>query len=211
VSGDLTPWSTDLDAPDGRGEEPDLVESSPRSFTSRQRRWAVVVLALLVVVGAAAWYADGQRQGSEFDRLAGCVAAGESARVDADTRIAGMSSYIRPSLGISAAPVVDQSLYVLVARQALVGEPEVRLAAQSCRQVGILPFHSGLKTARTSYVEYLDAEDARLSAVAADGSKAFEASDDIVALRARAVDALRSAAPNGSERQRLDRLTRVEQ
>jgi hypothetical protein len=211
VSGDPTPWSTDLDHSGGPGQAPDLVESTPRRLTARQRRRAIVAVAVLAAIGVGAWYADGRRQASEFDRLTGCVAAGESARADADTRIAGMSSYVRPSLGVSAAPGVDQSLYILVARQALVGEPEVREAARACRQVGILSFHSRLRSARSSYVEYLDAEATRLSAVAADGSAAFEPSDGIVALRVQALGALRSATRNGSERQRLDRLTRVEQ
>jgi hypothetical protein len=211
VAGESTPWSTDLDVPEDDQGRLDLVESTPRRLTSPQRRWAVVAGALLVIITLLAWYADGRRRASEFDRLARCVAAGESARVDADTRIAGMSSYVRPSLGVSSAPGVDESLYVLVARQALVGEPEVRRAAEDCRHVALLPFHSQLKSARSAYLAYLDSEAQRLSAITADGSKAFDGSDDLVALRTSALTALRSAAPDGSERQRLDRLTRVEQ
>ena len=209
MPGEPTPGGThvdDLDEPDGR---PDLVESSPRRLTLRQRRWVAAIAVVVLLLAAVAWYADGRRRLSEFDRLADCVATGESARVDADARVAGMSSYVRPSLGVSPNPDVDQQLYRLVARQAVVGAPEVQRALRTCRQVSLLPFHSALKSARNAYLAYLAAEAAQLSSIAGDGSHAFDDTDELVSLHTQALTALRSAAPNRSGRQRLDQVVRV--
>jgi hypothetical protein len=121
-----------------------------------------------------------------------------------------MGGYVRPSLGVNPAPEVDQSLYRLVAREAEIGAPEVRRAQTGCEQVGILAFHRSLENARTAYVAFLSADTDRLAAIAADGSQAFDGSDEVVALHAQAFTELRSAAPDDSARRRLDRVTRVE-
>jgi hypothetical protein len=217
VPGEPASWTTDLDdlgdpdhADDGLDLDLDLVESKPNHLTPRQRRWIGVGLVVAVLLAALAWYADGRRRVAEFDRLASCVAAGEGARIDAEARVAGMGSYVRPSLGVNPAPDVDQSLYRLVAQEAVVGEPEVRHSLTVCEHVGILPFHPSLKTARSAYVGYLGAELDRLSAIAADGSQAFESSEELGALRSQAFAELKSAAPDDSRRRRLDQVTRVD-
>lgn len=168
-----------------------------------------IALAAVVLIGTAGWYADGRRRDQEFDRLVGCAATAEAARVAAERRVAAMASYVRPSLAVFEAP--DRQLYPLIAHEAAVGRPDVESAARGCSDVSVLPIHGELSRARSDYVRYLSAESERLVGIEADGSRAFDDTDALQALRTSAFTALAAAAPSDSARRRLTAVARVAQ
>jgi hypothetical protein len=206
VSGDPQPWITDLDQP--YDADLDVVTSQPRPFTPRQRRVAALAVVIVVVVAAGAWYADGRRRAHEFDRLLSCTSTAEAARSAAELRIGAMASYVRPSLAVLGAP--NRGLYLLIAREAEVVRPDFAAALRGCEAVSVLGIHGALEGARSQYVSYLRAEGARLSAVASDGSHAYDDTDNLAGLRSRAFEALAAAAPDDSARRRVLAVARVE-
>jgi hypothetical protein len=167
------------------------------------------VVAAVVVIGAAGWYADGRRRDQEFDQLAGCASQAEAARAAAERRVAAMASYVRPSLAVFEAP--DRQLYPLIAHEAAVGRPDVESAARSCADVRVLAVHGALRRARSDYVLYLSAETERLADIEADGSHAYDDTEGLRVLRTSAFTALAAAAPSDSARRHLTTVARVDQ
>ena len=207
MSGEPAPgaadWVTDLDDPAG---EADVVPSRFRRLGRRQRALLAGAVALVVLLGAAAWFADRQHRPREFADLARCVASAEGSWAAADARIAAMASYVRPSVGTSPSAEVDRALYRLIADQAAVAVPPVRAALASCRDVAVLPVDGDLRAARSAYLAALGGEVDHLDATVADGSNAFAGTERLVELRARARSALTLAAPDARGRRQAAQL-----
>lgn len=183
----------------------DVVDSGP-DRDPRRRRIAAALAVLLVVVSATVWQLDSRRRTAEFGALRGCVTTAEAAWADADARVTGMSSYVRPSIGAGLLREMELGLYRLVAAQAATGEPAVRGALRRCQAVSVLSFHPALRAARTAFLACLRAEVDLLVATASDGSRAFANSDRLTRLRSRALARLVLAAPDDRSRRVAERL-----
>ncbi len=167
--------------------EPEVLDARPGELW-RPPPWVLVVVALAVLMGAAAWYADHQARAHESEALGACQRALHNAAISSDLLMVSMATNIRPSLastwGSRHAAVVG--LMSRPARQLL---PEVASADQLCRAVSIHPWHRSLSARRDAATAYSAALAAKLQAVAADGRDYFH--DD------RSVRRLRRAADLG--------------
>jgi hypothetical protein len=186
--------------PSGSDDHGDFVEAGPRVVSAGRRRLIAGLALVAVLVAATAWYVDGRRRAHEFSALLHCVTAAESDWTAADARTTSMANYVRPGVGVNPSVTVAQGLYGMVADEAAIGVPDVRQALRLCRSVRVLAFHSNLRAARAAYVTALQAEVDRLAATAADGSHAFDGSEGLTRLRARARVDLSAAAPDEQAR-----------
>lgn len=144
-----------------------MIAAGPRRWSPRGRRVVAVVVAAVLLVGVAVWYADTRRRDHEFALLLGCATSAENARVAAERRVAAMASYVRPSLAVFSEP--DRQLYPLIAHEAVAAQPDLQAAVRRCDDVQVWRLHSDLTAARASYLVYLGTETSRLGAIAADG------------------------------------------
>lgn len=82
----------------------------------------------------------------------------------AGRRVAGISSYIAPSLAVTGAPqsVTDQLLQIVI-DTSTDQQPAVRAAARRVRAVRVVPWHGALGQARDDYAAYLDARAQQLA------------------------------------------------
>jgi len=76
--------------------------------------------------------------------------------------------------------------------------PSARAVRPACSRVRPRPWQGSLRTARDAYLEYVDARVSRIASTATDARRRWSPGTDLETLRARAREALRSAAPEGT-------------
>lgn len=142
----------------------------PPRFTPRTRRALAGVLALMCVLGVAAWWLDARVRDSEARALAACHDQALRADDRATTLLANMVAYIAPA--IYTLPVERRTDVAgpVLARAAADGLPGVDAALERCASVHVGRLHRDLAERRGAYVDYLAARVERLETVAADGT-----------------------------------------
>ena len=145
---------------------PDLLAHGPERAPSRRRAAAVV---LLLVLALAAVLTDRWAAAREVDTLVARAQAGRSAVTYADRRVWAVLSYASPALqSPDVDPAVRASVADLVRQAAADRVAGVERTADAARGLRVLPWHRDVRQARAGLAGYLDAEAARLRAVAAD-------------------------------------------
>jgi hypothetical protein len=84
--------------------------------------------------------------------------------------------------------------------------PDLDDVITGCDDVSIAPLYHRMAAARAAYVGYLDAQFSHLHDITRDGTAQFRPPPELPPLRASARRALSAAAPNGSDRRRVDAL-----
>jgi hypothetical protein len=187
------------------GAQLDILEGAAEPEPRRRvRNTALLIVAALLAAGA--WSVDHHRRVAEFDRLTGCVQAGESAATYVSSRIWGAADYIRPAFRPGISPDLRAGLFELVREQAAIGTPDLIQARERCRAERPQRWHTALGRARTSYLAYLDARLAIDQGIALDGSQVYVQHPELADLHDRAAGALGAAAPDGGAARRVRSL-----
>lgn len=167
--------------PDVLGAE--VVESAPRSRPSK--RLVVVVVALVLVAGLVAWYADHRARVHEAAAVARCEQMLSDASARADVRLGAVANMLRPAMatveGIQQLHLAD--LMASPARQVL---PRVQRAHRVCQTVSVRPWHFSLLERRDAATAYSGALVTLLQTVAAQGRAYFRDDSTLQRLRAAA-------------------------
>jgi hypothetical protein len=178
------------------------------------RRWpgrtALVLLVVLTLLAGAllsgAWWLDHNDRHKTFNRLLTCVNASQSALAYGSAQLSMINNYIQPALRPDVTPELEAGLYRMVAQTAQRALPSIEHARTGCRNVSVHRWQTGLRTARTGYLSYLDARIAELVKAGADGKQAFADQPELDELRDRARDQLIAAAPDHAQALRAQQL-----
>jgi hypothetical protein len=174
-------------------QEPDLLVREPRPPRHpRLLRVLVLVLVVTTLLGATAvWLTGRYRAPEETAALQRCAARAETAVHLAETRLGSMVRYVLPALG-TVSHELDTDLYGLIRTQAVGLDRPVTEALDRCRAVELWPAGRERRAARAAYVAFLEAEVARLRAIADDGRAYYEDEDydEVRRLRQEAQQAL---------------------
>lgn len=165
-----------------------LVREPPAPRHPRLLRALAVALVVAAVLGAAGTWAAGRyRAPQESAALDRCVAEAETTVQLAETRLGAMARYVSPALGAVSAEL-DSDLYALIGTQAADLRGSVAATLERCRDVALWPTSLARRRVRAAHVMLLEAEVARLRAVATDGRAYYERYDEVYRLRQRARD-----------------------
>jgi hypothetical protein len=168
--------------------EAEVLEAAgrPPRFTPRTRRAFAGVLALVCVLGVAAWWVDARFRDSEARAVAACHDQALRADDHATTLLANMVAYIAPA--IYTLPVERRTDVAgpVLARAAADGLPGIEAALERCSGTHVGRFHRDLADRRSAYVDYLEARVQRLREVAADGEAYYRPQPRLAGLRDRA-------------------------
>ncbi len=134
------------------GQESARVPAGARlSGWARRHRTGLVVAALL---GALAVGADQWQQQRELARLVAIVDGGESAIDSSDRRVAGIVTFYSPAItSASRSAGLEASFRGAVGDAAAGGVAAGSRVAQQLDAVRVLPWHRGVRDARTAYQE----------------------------------------------------------
>jgi hypothetical protein len=161
------------------------MDGGPR--LSARSRWVLVVaVAVLCVVGVAAWRVDARSR----DRDERAVTACHDAALRADLRASDLVGYMVHEVDpviykVPEGPRRD-GIVALVAGAAGRALPTVRKALAQCRATEVAWPHRTLVHQRDSYIDYLTARVRRLEEVAANGHSYYHDQPELGALRNRA-------------------------
>lgn len=172
-------------------EEPDVLVHEPRAHAHPRvlRMLAVGLVVATVIGGAAMWLTGRYRAPEEAAALDRCVTQAEAAVRLAETKLGSMVRYVSPALG-TVSPELDTDLYGLISTQADGLHHPVTETMDRCRTVELWPTSGERRRARDAYVAFLEAQVARLRAIAADGRAYYGRYDEMYRLRQEARDAL---------------------
>ncbi|GAA1478012.1 hypothetical protein GCM10009623_24580 [Nocardioides aestuarii] len=150
--------------------EPEVLESDAPA--GRSLRILGVLLLAAVVVGAALWAEGTRRAGSERRAIDACAAGATESVARAERRLASMASYVRPAFGTAPAEV-EAGLMRLVSGQVPEASGAVDQALADCRAIDVWRFNTSHREARDAWIAFAAAEQRRLRAIAAEGSRYF--------------------------------------
>lgn len=183
-------------------EPPEAVEVVDFGADRPRRRWAYLLVPLLLTAAVLAYVLDDQARQREYDTLLDRVAAGEAAVQRAEFQVVSIKQYVSPTLYSTKAPeVVRRDLARLVRGTADAGALKVAEQRERVVALEVLPWHSTQADAQDALVAYLEEREGRLEAVLADTSSAttYPRRDELRA-------ALAAAAP---DTERAERATAI--
>ncbi len=145
-------------------------------------RWLWWVLAMALVVGGVAWYADHRVSTREAAGVARCEHRLSDASAMSEIRMGAMDNYLRPALASThgARQLHLADLMSGPARRAL---PGVQRADQACNAVKVKPWHFSLIARRNAATAYSGALLTLLQAVASQGRAYFHHDPALVRLK----------------------------
>ena len=184
------------------GESP----ARPARRLGPRARASVAAVGVLVLLSAAIWVANRQVGRSEFSAVLECVRASEQTLTDIDAQLAATAKYVAPQVGPQSSLLIRDDLYRLIEDAADGAEPNLDVDLTGCDDVAIAPLYHRLATARRAYVGYLDAQLAHLHDISRDGTAQFRPAPELAPLLASARAALAGAAPDSTDRRRVDAL-----
>jgi hypothetical protein len=171
---------------DELGRIAEVVDVAPRP--QRWGRW-VVIAALVVVIGAAATWAQGvdARAGErETMALTACRDQVHDATISADLLLDQVAFTLRPTLR-SASGLHRLAVVAVMTNPARRLVPDVTTADRVCHAVSVLPWHRAHRARREAVTAYASALAAKVRAIAADGAAYFDDDPSLRRLR-RAAD-----------------------
>jgi len=139
------------------------------------RRWARVVLALLVVAAGVTWLADRQVQRHEQAELASCAATALDAVQQAERHVTMAVHAVGSPISYALSDGVRESLYADVSRSARTVAPAVSRAVRGCAGMHVLGWHHDLVARKERCLARLEGTRDYLVAVVHDGREAFRA------------------------------------
>ncbi len=162
--------------------EPEWIEVREARPPWRPPRWLWWAVAVALVVGSVAWYADHRVRTHEVSALAGCEHRLSDASALTEVRMGAMSNYLRPALA-TAYGSKQLHLADLMSGPARRMLPEVRRADRVCGAVTVEPWHFSLVARRNAATAYSGALLTLLQAVAAQGRAYFHHDATLARLR----------------------------
>lgn len=144
--------------------------------------WIGCALALLA---ALAWAEGVRRLPVERAGLDACAGHASAAVAGSDVRLAAISSYIAPAVGVGTADL-DTGLRRLVSEQARRARGPVDEALRTCRDLVIWPLNDDHRAARSAYLDLLEAQRSHLGSVITDGLPYGPGYDEVAELRREA-------------------------
>ena len=194
-------------------EDPPVDDAKPsrrsggRLGTTRQRWWAGLLVALLVVTAAGATELDQRDRNREFAALLGQVSRAQSAVRYSDARIQSMVQYTSPQLTSARAPDrVRASLRQLVQQTAADRVAPLRIRREAIARLSVSRWHGEQRRARDTYLAYLDGRIAFLQAVAADLRALYRPHWELSWQLTAARVALLKVSPDGPSSNRIREL-----
>jgi hypothetical protein len=162
--------------------QPELLAQEP---PPRAPRWVWVGLAVVLLVGAAAWAVDEYRRGREDAALTACRSQLRDADERASERLIRVADYLRPSLA-SLPPEQARRLAEPMTSPARLAIPVVRAAVSTCHGVRVWSWHEPSHARREATVAFADELLGRLERIATEGGTYFDSDPRLDRLRARA-------------------------
>jgi hypothetical protein len=162
--------------------EPDWLEVHAPRDPWHPPRWLWWAVALALVVGGTAWYADHRVRAHEAAAVARCEHRLKEASALSELRMGAMVNYLRPSLMSIRGPR-QLHLADLMSGPARRVLPGVVRADRLCGAVSVEPWHFALVARRNAAVAYSGALLTLLQAVAAQGRAYFHQDPALVRLR----------------------------
>jgi hypothetical protein len=161
----------------------EVLESAPRWRPSR--RAVGVVVALVVLAGCVAWYADHRTRTEESAAVSRCEQLLTHASGLADVRLGAVADMLRPAMatteGVQQLHLAD--LMASPARQVL---PRAQRAHRACQAVSLRPWHFSLVARRDAATAYSGALVTLLQTIAAQGRAYFRDDSTLQRLRSAA-------------------------
>jgi hypothetical protein len=165
-----------------REPEPDWLEVHEPREPWRPPRWVWWALALALVTGGVAWYADHRVRAAESVAVARCEHRLREASALSELRMGAMENYLRPTLMVThgAKQLHLADLMSGPARRVL---PGVQRADRVCGAVSVQPWHFSLVVRRNAATAYSGALLTLLQTVASQGRAYFHHGPALVRLR----------------------------
>jgi hypothetical protein len=162
-------------------EEHEPGPARPRPIARRHGpRVSWALLALVLVAGSIAWYADAGTRGREADAMRACETQLRLASDHADYRMGLTTNYVLPAAEGSGSGTHLADLMAPRARRVL---PRVERADHTCQRVSVRPWHFSLVARQHAATAYSGALVTLLQIVAAQGRRSFH--DDATLLQLR--------------------------
>lgn len=148
----------------------------------RPPRWLWWAVALALVVGGVAWYADHRVRAREAEAVARCEHRLSEASAMSEVRMGAMDNYLRPALATThgSRQLHLADLMSGPARRVL---PGVQRADRVCSDVKVEPWHLSLVARRNAATAYSGALLTLLQAVASQGRAYFHDDPALVRLQ----------------------------
>jgi hypothetical protein len=162
--------------------EPEWVEVHDPRPPWRPPRWLWWAVAVALVVGGVAWYADHRVRAQEAAAVTRCEHRLSEASAMSEIRMGAMGNYLRPALASThgARQLHLADLMSEPARRAL---PDVQRADRVCGAVAVKPWHFSLVARRNAATAYSGALLTLLQTVASQGRAYFHHDPALVRLR----------------------------
>jgi hypothetical protein len=161
--------------------EPSPAPDRPRAVSRRPRRWGVL-LALVLVAGGVAAYADARDRSHEAAGVAACERQVRVATGLTERRLGLMNNYLQPA-ATAGGHVQQLHLADLMAARAGKALPRVQRAVSRCATVHVRPWHFSLVERQAASDAYAAALVTLVQTVAAQGHTPFH--DDATLQRLR--------------------------
>ena len=166
-----------------RGEpDPEWLEVHAPRDPWHPPRWLWWALALVLVAGGTAWYADHRVRAHESAAVARCEHHLKEASALSELRMGAMVNYLRPALTSVRGPR-QLHLADLMSGPARRSLPAVARADRLCAAVSVEPWHFALVARHNAAVTYSGALLTLLQAVASQGRAYFRQDPALVRLR----------------------------
>jgi hypothetical protein len=153
--------------------------------SGHRSRWLWWVLALAIVAGTGAAYADGRMRAHETAAVAACEHRLRDASARSELRMGLLANYVQPArrttLGVQQLHLAD--LMSARAKRVLSG---AQRADRVCRHVSVRPWHFSLVARRDAATAYSGTLVTLLQTVAAQGRASFHDAATLARLRAAA-------------------------
>jgi hypothetical protein len=148
-----------------------LAVGSGRHHRWRPGRLLVIVLAaLLLVVGSAAYVVDRDRRGREGRALEACQASVVTAHERAIAPVLAMAQYVRPVLDSTSSDRLRADMLAMISATAERSDRRLAAARRECLAVEVWWFHEPTRTRRLACIRAAQASQRYLRDVADDGA-----------------------------------------
>ncbi len=168
--------------PKGGRPEPEWIEIHTPRDPWHPPRWLWWALAVALVLGGTAWYADHRVRAHDEAALARCEHRLGEASALSELRMGAMVNYLRPSL-LSMHGPRQLHLADLMSGPARRVLPGVERADRVCGDVSVKPWHFALVARRNAATTYSGALLTLLQTVASQGRAYFNQDPALVRLR----------------------------